>query len=259
MKKYLYNLYKRKDLILYLVTSGLKAQHKNTFLGYFWWLLDPFLNVFIYYFVVVIVFRRAGGANYGVYLVIGMVVWRWLGSTAISASKSIISRSSIITQVYLPMTIFPLGASLTQLINFAFGLLVIAIFMLYFKVLPGTALLWLPFITAMQLFFMMAIAFPLAYICTFVRDIDNIVNHLMRLWFFGSPVIWYEDMIPARGQWLLDINPMTHFLSSYRNVFMHNSSPDTLTLLFIGTVSMIFVVLMTWYYSYYEHKIVKVL
>jgi len=61
MKKYLTDLYKRKDLILYLVTSGLKAQHRNSFLGYFWWLLDPLLGVFIYYFVVVVVFRRGGG------------------------------------------------------------------------------------------------------------------------------------------------------------------------------------------------------
>ena len=245
--------------MIYLVTSGLKAQHRNSFLGYFWLILDPLLNVLVYYFVVVIIFHRAGGPDYGIYLVIGMIVWRWLSSTVSSAAKSIVAQSGIITQVYLPKSIFPIGASLTQLINFVFGLLVIAIFMLYFKIVPGTALLWLPFITAMQLFFMMAIAFPLAYICTFVRDIDNIVNHLMRLWFFGSPVIWYEDMIPPRGQWLLNINPMTHFLSSYRNVFMNNSTPDTLTLLFIGTVSMIFVVLMTWYYSYYEHKIVKVL
>jgi len=105
--------------------------------------------------------------------------------------------------------------------------------------------------------FMMALAFPIAYVCVFVRDINNIVNHLMRLWFFGSPVIWYEDMIPERGQWLLAINPMTHFLSSYRNVLMHNSCPDYLTLLYIGAISTIFVILMIYYYSHYEHKIIK--
>lgn len=44
------DLFKRKDLLIYLVTSGLKAQHRNTFLGYFWWLLDPLLGVLVYYF-----------------------------------------------------------------------------------------------------------------------------------------------------------------------------------------------------------------
>jgi len=257
MGKYLNDLYKRKDLIIYLVTSGLKAQHKNTFLGYVWWLLDPFLGVLVYYFVVVIVFRRAGGPDYGVYLVIGMIVWRWLSSTVSFASNSIIRQSGIITQVYLPKSIFPIGASLTQLINFGFGLLIIAIFLISFKIIPGMQLLWLPFIIAMQMLFMMAIAFPMAYICVFVRDVDNITNHVMRLWFFGSPVIWYEDMIPERGQWLLEINPMTHFLASYRNVIMHNSTPDSFQLLYIGVISMIFIALMIYYYSQYEHMIIK--
>lgn len=75
MRRYLNELYKRKDLILYLVTSGLKAQHRNTFLGYFWWLLDPLLGALIYYFIVVVVFRR-GGNDYAMYLLIGIIAWR---------------------------------------------------------------------------------------------------------------------------------------------------------------------------------------
>jgi ABC-type polysaccharide/polyol phosphate export permease len=259
MKRYLHDLYKRKDLIIYLVASGLKAQHRNSFLGYFWWLLDPLLGVLVYYFVVVIVFRRAGGPDYGIYLVIGMIVWRWLSSTVSSASKSIISQSGIITQVYLPKAIFPIGATLTQLINFGFGLLVIAIFFIFFGIVPGLKILWLPIIVGMQFAFMMAIAFVLAYLCVFVRDIDNILNHLMRLWFFGSPVIWYQEMIPEKGRWLLNINPMNHFLAAYRNILMHNSNPDYMPLLYMGIISLMFVAVIVGYYNQYEHKIIKVL
>ena len=259
MKKYLHDLYRRKDLVIYLVASGLKAQHRNSFLGYFWWLLDPLLGVLVYYFVVVIVFRRAGGPDYGIYLVIGMIVWRWLSSTVSSASKSIISQSGIITQVYLPKAIFPIGVTFTQLVNFGFGLLVIAIFCVFFNIVPGITIFWLPLIIGMQLSFLMAIAFILAYVCVFVRDIDNIVNHFMRLWFFGSPVIWYPEMIPERGRWLLEINPMTHFLAGYRSILMHNSNPDYMPLLYIGILSLMFVWVMVRYYSHYEHLIIKAL
>lgn len=207
--------------------------------------------------MVVIVFNRGGGADYGIFLVIGMIVWRWLSSTVTSTSKSIVAQSGIITQVYLPKVIFPIGAIFTQLINFGFGLLIIAIFFVFFRLVPGMELFWLPFILIMQLFFMMAIAFPIAYACVFVRDINNIVDHLLRLWFFGSPVIWYEDMIPEKGRWLLDINPMHHFLAGYRDVLMHNSRPDYVALLCIGTASVFFLVLMVYYYSRNEYKIIK--
>jgi len=259
MKKYLKEISKRKDLIVYLVISGLKAQHRNSYLGYLWWLLDPLLGVFVYFFVVVVVFQRGKAADYGIYLVVGMIVWQWLSSTVSSTSRSIASQSGIIKQVYLPKTIFPIGAMLTQLINFGFGLLVVALFFLFFKIVPGARIIWLPFIIAMQLCFMMAIALPIAYICVFVRDMDNLLSHILRLWFFGSPVIWRQDMIPEKLRFMLTINPMYYFLDGYRNILLYNSNPDYLTLLTIGVVSIIFFIFMVLYYSQYEHNIIKAL
>ena len=259
MKKYLKEIFRRKDLIVYLVISGLKAQHRNTFLGYLWWLLDPLLGVFVYFFVVVVVFQRGKAADYGIYLVVGMIVWQWLSSTVSSTSRSIVSQSGIIRQVYLPKTIFPIGAVLTQLINFGVGFLVIALFLLFFKIVPGARIIWLPFIITMQLCFMMAIAFPIAYICVFVRDMDNLLSHILRLWFFGSPVIWQQDMIPEKLRFMLDINPMYYFLDGYRNILLHNSNPDYLTLLNIGAVSIILSIFMILYYSRHEHSIIKAL
>ena len=258
MKKYISDLYKRKDLLIYLVTSGLKAQHRNSVLGYFWWLLDPLLNVVIYYFLVVVLFHR-GGDDYGVFLAIGLVVWRWLGSTVGTASRSIIAQAGIITQVYLPKAIFPIGATFSQLINFIFGLLVVAAFLVFFRIIPGLEVLWLPYIMAMQLLFLTAISLLLAYVCVFIRDIDTLVNHLMRVWFFASPVIWQEDMIPEKLRWLLNMNPMTHFLASYRDVLMYHLNPDFIVLLLIGLLSMLMIIFMLYIYSRHEHKIIKAL
>lgn len=256
MIEYLKELLKRKDLISYLTISKLKGQHKNSFLGYFWWLLDPLLNVLIYYFVVVILFRR-GGANYGIYLVVGMIVWRWVSSTVASASKSIVSESAIITQVYLPKANFPIGAVLAQFINFIFGIMVVGMFLVGFQIAPGIELFWLPFIIGVQLLFMFALALPVAYITVFIRDFDYLLGHFMRLWFFASPVIWESSMIPAKGQWLLKINPMTYFLSSYRNITIYHAPPEICALIMIGILSLFIILFMLFFYSRYEHKIIK--
>src|SRR5690625_6818739 len=122
MKTYIQEMIKRKDLLFYLVKSGLKAVHRNSYLGYFLWLLDPLLNVVVYYFLVVIILER-GGEDFAVFLVIGLVVWRWISSSINASAKSILRYSSIINQVYLPKSIFPLSFSITQFINFLFGLI----------------------------------------------------------------------------------------------------------------------------------------
>lgn len=256
MKKYIIELYKRKDLLFYLTTSGLKAQHRNSFLGYFWWLLDPLLGVFIYYFVVAIIFER-GGEDYGLYLVIGLVVWRWLSSAVGSASRSIIAQAGIITQVYLPKAIFPLSATLTQLINFAFGLIVVGIFLVFFRVIPGIELIWLFYVIVIQLFFLLAITLVLAYVGVFIRDINTLITHILRLWFYGSPVIWPQDIIPQKISWVLDINPMTHFLNGYRSILMYHKSPELIILSVIGLLSIVVIILMISFYSKNEHNIIK--
>ena len=105
----------------------------------------------------------------------------------------------------------------------------------------------------------MAIAMLLAYISVFLRDIDTLLNHLLRLWFFGSPVIWSEDMVPTSVHWVLHLNPMAHFLASYRGVLMDNIHPNYVLLSCIGGLSIGTVVLMTYVYSQHEHAFIKVL
>lgn len=136
MKQYINEIIKRKDLLLYLVKSGLKAEHRNSYLGYFWWLLDPLLNVAVYYFLVVIILQR-GGPDFAVFLVIGLVVWRWISSSINSSANSVLRYSSIINQVYLPKFLFPLSFTITQLVNFLFGLVIIAIFLAFYGIMPS--------------------------------------------------------------------------------------------------------------------------
>src|SRR5690606_22329192 len=150
-----------------------------------------------------------GGRDYVLSLVIGMIVWRFLQSAVVGGTKSIVSQAGIISQVYLPKAIFPVGVVLTQLINFGFGLVVVALFLVAHRHLPGWSVLWLPVIILIQLVMVTAITLVVAYVGAFVRDMDNLINHLMRIWFYGSPIIWSENIVSERWRWVLTANPMT--------------------------------------------------
>ena len=259
MKAYLNELFKRMDLIKYLVLYGLKSQHKNTYLGFFWWLLDPALQIVIYYFVVVVVFQRARGVDYGIYLAVGLIVWRWMASSITTSVRSIISQSSIITQVYLPKATFPLCTVLSQMINFGFGLVVVAASLLFFQVKPGMALAWLPLVISVQLLLILAIALMVAYLSVFVRDMEMLIRHFLRLLFYGSPVIWYAHMIPDSMVWLININPVACLLGAYRSIIMDNAAPDDWPLVIIAGVSAAAILALVEVYHLFEHRIIKAL
>jgi lipopolysaccharide transport system permease protein/teichoic acid transport system permease protein len=258
MREYINEMLKRKDLLIYLVKSGLKAEHRNSYLGYFWWLLDPLLNVVVYYFLVVVILGR-GGENYAVFLVIGLIGWRWMNTTVNTSAKAIIKHSSIINQVYLPKSIFPLSTSFTQVVNFVFGLMVIAIFLVAFGIMPGWQVVYLPLIILVQLVFLLAISLFVAYICVFVRDIDNILSHVLRVFFYASPIIWEGGRLPAEYSWIVAINPVAIILDSYRAVLMYQANPQFMELLIIGLSSLCVILAVLYYYSRNEHKIIKAL
>lgn len=258
MIKYILELWKRKDLLLYLVTSGLKAENRNTFLGYLWWLLDPFLNIIVYYFLVVVIMKR-GSPDYSQFLVIGMVVFRYFSTSISLSSGAIIKNAGIITQVYLPKAIFSFGTVLSQTINFLFGLIVVEILLLFFHVSQGFELIFLPVIIIVQLLFQLAISLFLSYICVFIRDFKNVVGHIIMILHFVAPVIWEINFLPSKYTWVIKYDPLAWILQAYRDVMMYKVLPDFKLLFLLMLISMGFILGMFAFYEKNEHKIIKAL
>lgn len=258
MRMYINEILKRKDLLIYLVKSGLKAEHRNSYLGYFWWLLDPLLNVAVYYFLVVIILQR-GGPDFPVFLVIGLVVWRWISSSINSSSNSVLRYSSIINQVYLPKFLFPLSFTITQLVNFLFGLVIIAIFLAFNGVMPTWHVVYLPVIIIITLTFLLAVGSVLGFFTVFIRDIDNVLTHSMRIFFYASPIIWEGGRLPPEYGWAVAINPIAHLVTAFRDILMHHQIPDFTSLGVIFVLSIFTIVFMIYYYNKNEHKIIKAL
>src|SRR5690625_496774 len=183
MRKYIKEILKRRELVKYLVISGQKADNRDSYLGYFWWLLDPLLNVLIFYFLRVVILE-SDVENLALILATGVVVWKWMSATINGSSRSITRYSSIINQVYLPKSIFPIATTFSQMFNFSFGLIVIAIFLAAFGVVPGWELIYLLFIILFQLLFLLVICFFIYYILIFIRNFDFLIKLNIRLFFY---------------------------------------------------------------------------
>jgi lipopolysaccharide transport system permease protein/teichoic acid transport system permease protein len=255
---YLHDLFQRRDLIAYLITSGLKAQHRNSALGYLWWLLDPLFGLLVYSFIVERIFGR-GGENYWAFLAVGLIVWRWLAATTTAATSSIVRQSAVITQVQVPKIVFPITETFTGLFHFVFGLVIVATALLAWGLTPGWSLIWLPWIVFVQLLFTLALSTALAYFGVFLRDLDAMMSHALRFWFFASPVIWRPEMMPESVRWLLVLNPMTYVLAAYRSVLVTHEPVGHGPLAVMALSSLVVVAGLVGVYSRHEHRIIRAL
>ena len=256
--RYLRDLWLRKDLLFYLVTSGLKADTRNTFLGYFWWVLDPLIMVLVFAFIRVVLIGRVE-ENLVAFLSIGLISFQFFAQTVTGSARSITGQAGVISQVYLPKAMFPLGMVFTQLVNYAFAFVTIAVILAASRIIPGKELAWLPLIVIVQTTFHMVIALTMAYLATFVRDLERILGHITRIMRFTAPIIFEAERIPDDFKWMLDYNPFAWLVMASRDVLMYGRVPPIERIVYLGAVSLFLVLLLLVFYSYNEHRIIKVL
>ena len=71
----------------------------------------------------------------------------------------------------------------------------------------------------------------------YVRDVEYLVQFIMNLVFYATPIIYNVSMFPAKFRWVLYLNPMAHIVDAYRSIFYYKTMPDLTSLGIIGLVS----------------------
>ncbi len=245
IKRFFYDIKKYRYYISYSVKSSLKAELSNSILGYIWWLLDPFLHVTIYTFVVVIVFRRADFA-FPVYLFCALLPWKVAVAGMTNSTGVIRAHAGLIKQIYMPKFILSLVVLLTNSIKLMFGLLIlIGMVLIYGIPLSWHLIEFVPLFIVFFLFFW-SLSLFLTHLGVIFQDTKNLISYLIMFWFYGSPTLWYLEMLSEKWLKIMWWNPNTAFFTSMRNIFMYQKSPEygwlgiwllvSIILLFLGVI-----------------------
>src|SRR5699024_6429656 len=107
--------------------------------------------------------------------------------------------------------------------------------------------------------FLLAIGAVLSFFTVFIRDIDNLLRHIIRIFFYASPIIWEGGRLPPEYGIIVAINPIAIIVNSYRDILMYHQTPDFLKLGIIFVISIATILFMLNYYRKNEHKIIKAL
>lgn len=237
-------LFGRRRLIRYLVGAEMKRTHANTALGQVWWVLDPLLQMLVYVVLVAVILRR-GTPDYPLFLFAAILPWKWFSTTLNDATISVTQRNSLIRQIQFPKLVLPAAATFAGTVSFFVSLIALALIYVAYLHRLGPWLLFLPVIAFVQLVFTLAMAIALAAINAFYRDIQNVLRHVVRLWFYLSPGLYSLDLLPEGTiKTLLSLNPFAVLFEAYRHVIYGtpegpSTAPDFLGLLLLLLVSFV--------------------
>ena len=210
----------RWRLIRYMVVANLKRTHTDTALGQLWWVLDPLFLMAIYVVLVQLIFN-VGTPDYPLFIFAAILPWKWFSISLSTAAGSVTAREGLIRQIQFPKIVLPVAAVGSATVSFAISLIALALMYVFFLDRLSPWLLALPVIAVVQFIFSLALAIGLAGINTFYRDVQNLLGHVVRLWFYASPGLWsFRDHLEGAPQLraVLSFNPMAPILESYRNV-----------------------------------------
>ena len=214
------DLFGRRRLTRYLVVADIKRTHSDTVLGQLWWVIDPLLQMAVYIVLVSIIFRRPT-PDYALFIFAAILPWKWFTTTLNDATLSVTGRQGLIRQIQFPKLVLPSSAVIAGTWSFLFGLVALGIVYLFFLSRLTPWVLLIPVIAAVQFLFTMALGILLSSLNAFFRDIQNVLRHVLRLWFYLSPALYSLSLV-AEGNptihAILKLNPFAVLFDSYRSV-----------------------------------------
>jgi lipopolysaccharide transport system permease protein/teichoic acid transport system permease protein len=215
----------RRRLVRYLVQAEVKKRGANTLLGNIWWVLDPLLLMAVYVVLVTIITRRSI-PDYPLFLFAAILPWKWFSTAIVDATGSVVNQHRLVRQIAFPKIVLPLAATSAAVVGFAFGLIPLAAILLLYPERLSPLIILVPLIAVVQYVFTLAVALLVAAGNVFVRDLGNVMRHLLRLWWYLSPGLYSlalldeVDLLDAQPwiRTLIELNPFAVLFEAYRSV-----------------------------------------
>jgi lipopolysaccharide transport system permease protein len=230
------SLWRHRELVWQLTRREVLGRYRGSLLGIVWAIGNPLLMLAVYTLVFGYVFRARWGAGvdstgeFALVLFCGLTVFGIFSEVVSRAPALILGNPTYVKKVVFPVECLPwvlLGAALFHALA-SFAVLVAAT-LLVRGALPWTIAL-LPLVLLPLALFALGLAWLLASLGVFLRDIGHVVNALLTVLLFVSPVFYPASSLPAPLRHALLLNPLTTVLESARGTLLWGQPPAWLAL-----------------------------
>jgi lipopolysaccharide transport system permease protein len=230
------------DLIIVLTQKELKIRYKNSFFGYLWSIGHPLAFGFVF-FVAFKVVMRVEVEDYALFLIAGLFPWQWFSNSVSAAPLLFLANTSVIKKVNFPRNLIPFTQVLQEMIHFVLTIPVIVLFLFIYHKSPSFSWLYgIPILLVMQFLITYGISLLVSSANLFFRDLERLSIIFTTLLFYFTPIIYPEEMIPREYRPLMNLNPLSALMLSWRNLFLSGTLELSYLTISLGYAMLSFVV-----------------
>jgi lipopolysaccharide transport system permease protein len=207
-------------LALTLGWLDIRLRYRGSMLGPFWLTISTAVMVAALGFLYSKLFKL-DLATYLPYLALSQVLWGFIASMVSEACTTFTEGEAVIRSVRMPFTVFSIRTLFRNVIALLHNVVVIVVVFAIFRMWPGWELLLAIPGFVIWVVDALALTLILGAFCARFRDLQPIVNSVMQIAFFMTPVIWKADQLGPKAR-VLWLNPFYDLLEIVRGPILES-------------------------------------
>jgi ABC-type polysaccharide/polyol phosphate export permease len=224
-------------LSLSLAKANFKLRNEGSYLGIFWYLLEP-LSFFIILLFLGGALSQNSIQNYAIYLFLGLTTLNFFMRVTTFSTNVIRSNSNFLKSMKVPQESFVVSGLLQYIFSHIFEVALLILFMIFFKA-PLAGLIFYPIIFGFFCLFTLGLSFILATMGVYINDLNQVWSIIVRLIWFATPVFYAvkkDNLIHILNLY----NPLSYFLSAIRDIVAYQRIPPAYILVITLAISLAF-------------------
>jgi len=218
-------MWKYRELTLFLIWRDLKVRYKQTVLGASWAILQPFLSMIVFsVFFGGLLNVPSEGVPYPVFSYTALLPWGVFAKALNDSGRSLVTNRAMITKIYFPRMVIPFASVISGLVDFAIAFAVLLGMMWYYRISPTTNIWTLPLFLLLAMVTALGVGLWLSALNVLYRDIGYIIPFLTQLWFYITPIVYPASEVPEQWQTLYALNPMVGVVEGFRWALLGTST-----------------------------------
>jgi len=250
-RNYWRDIWRYRELFYFLAWRDILVRYKQTIIGILWALIRPVSTMI----VLTVVFNKvaklsAPGAVPYVLLVFGaMLPWQFFSTALSECSNSLISNANLISKVYFPRLIVPIGSIVTSFVDFLITFVLLVGMMIWYQFFSDWRVLTLPVFIAMAIGMALGSGLWMSALNVKYRDFRYLIPFVVQFGLYVSPVGFSSAHIPERWRLLYSLNPMVGVIDGFRWSLFRGHSPLWWPSIYIsGAITLVLCVSGLWYF-----------
>ncbi len=223
-------IWRYRDLMMMFVKRDIVTFYKQTILGPLWFFIQPLFTTLMF---MVIFGRMAGistnGLPQGLFYMAGILCWNYFSDCLNRTSTTFKDNQNIFGKVYFPRMVVPVSIIISNLVRFGIQFILFADFYIYYllkgtQVHPNWGVALFPLLILVMAGMSLGFGMIITSLTTKYKDLTFLVQFIVQLWMYATPIIYPLSKVPQKYQMLVAINPMTSIVETFKYGFLNQES-----------------------------------